>query len=327
MVRKLLKEYPDATVAVVFDAKGKTFRDELFAQYKAHRPPMPDRSAGADSSQFTQIVRAMGLPLLVVEGVEADDVIGTLARQASEQRQIQDSDLHRRQGHGAAGQWPCHAGQHHDRHRAGPRPGVEQKFGVPPELIIDYLALIGDKVDNIPGVPGVGEKTALVAEQGLAISIPSMPTWTRCDADSVAQNQGEGNRDCAYLSINWRPSRPMATIRCDLELPIDLATLQYVKSIERAGRAVSRNWSSTAGSRELRQAACVSAPSRCGTSRPAADIVTEQQFERWLRELKAAAPFSCSTPKPPASTTWSAQLVGLVLSPSKPGEAAYLPCA
>src|SRR6056297_3326842 len=164
MIRRLYKDYPGSTVAVVFDAPGKTFRDELFESYKAQRPPMPDELR-EQVAPIHAIVRAMGLPLLCVEGVEADDVIGTLAQEAS-----------------AAGQHVVvSTGDKDMAQLVNPHVtlvntmtdtvldenGVREKFGLPPVLHTDFLALMGDKVDNIPGVPGVGEKTALALLQGL----------------------------------------------------------------------------------------------------------------------------------------------------------------
>ena len=150
MLRRLRKDYPQSPIAVVFDAKGKTFRDELFAAYKANRPPMPD-DLRPQVQPIHDIVTAMGLPLLVVEGVEADDVIGTLARQAAEKSRpviisTGDKDM---------AQLVC---EH--VHLVNTMtdsyldvPGVKEKYGFGPELMIDFLALMGDKVDNIPGVP------------------------------------------------------------------------------------------------------------------------------------------------------------------------------
>jgi len=164
MLRSLLLQYQPSHVAVVFDAKGKTFRDELFAEYKSHRPPMPD-DLRAQIEPLHKMVKAMGLPLLVTPGVEADDVIGTLALEAE------------KAGHAVL----ISTG---DKDMAqlvtpnvtlintmnntilGPQE-VCDKYGIPPELIIDFLALMGDASDNIPGVPGVGEKTAQGLLQGL----------------------------------------------------------------------------------------------------------------------------------------------------------------
>ena len=164
MLKSLVKQYPESPVVVIFDAKGKTFRDELYTEYKAQRPPMPD-DLRSQVEPIHKIVKAMGMPLIVEAGVEADDVIGTLARQASEQGvdtliSTGDKDM----------------AQLVDKHvtlintmtdTLMDVEGVKEKFGIPPELIIDFLALMGDKVDNIPGVPGVGEKTALALLQGL----------------------------------------------------------------------------------------------------------------------------------------------------------------
>ena len=164
MLRRLRKDYPQSPIAVVFDAKGKTFRDDMYPLYKANRPPMPDELR-EQIEPIHEIVKAMGLPFICEPGVEADDVIGTLARQASEQGRdviisTGDKDM----------------AQLVDRHTTlvntmtntvMDEAGVKDKFGVGPELIIDFLALMGDKVDNIPGVPGVGEKTALGLLQGL----------------------------------------------------------------------------------------------------------------------------------------------------------------
>ena len=164
MLRRLLLDYPDSPVAVVFDAKGKTFRDAIFAEYKAHRPPMPDELR-EQIEPIHEIVKAMGLPFICEPGVEADDVIGTLARQASEQGthvviSTGDKDM--------AQLVNAHTTLVNTMtDTVMDEAGVEAKFGIPPSLIIDFLALMGDKVDNIPGVPGVGEKTALGLLQGL----------------------------------------------------------------------------------------------------------------------------------------------------------------
>ncbi|MFP6834761.1 MAG: 5'-3' exonuclease H3TH domain-containing protein, partial [Pseudomonadales bacterium] len=157
MLRKLAKDYKGSAIAVVFDAKGKTFRDDIFPQYKANRPPMPGDLA-EQIEPIHRIIEAMGLPLIVVVGVEADDVIGTLASEAT-----------RKQRHTVISTGDKDMAQLVTDHvtlintmseTAMDRHGVVEKFGVPPELIIDYLALMGDSVDNIPGVPKVGPKTA-----------------------------------------------------------------------------------------------------------------------------------------------------------------------
>src|SRR5262245_30667711 len=157
MLYKLLDDYAPDSMAVVFDAPGRTFRDDMFAEYKANRAPMPDELR-AQIEPLLETIEAMGIPLLRVEGVEADDVIGTLARQASAAGQATvistgDKDL--------AQLVDEHVGLVNTMDGSAlDREGVVAKFGVAPEQIIDYLALVGDSSDNIPGVPGVGPKTA-----------------------------------------------------------------------------------------------------------------------------------------------------------------------
>ena len=157
MLLKFLREYPAKHTVVVFDAPGKTFRDELFAEYKSHRPPMPDELR-SQITPLLEIVRAMGLPLLRIEGVEADDVIGTLAMQAvarGEQVLISTGDKDMCQlVSDQVRLINTMSGSQYDR------AAVKEKFDVWPEQIIDYLALVGDTADNIPGIPKVGPKTA-----------------------------------------------------------------------------------------------------------------------------------------------------------------------
>ena len=164
MLRSLLKQYPDSPVAVVFDAKGKSFRHDLYQEYKANRAAMPDELR-AQIEPIHAIVKAMGLPLLMIDGVEADDVIGTLARQATEQQidiliSTGDKDM-------AQLVSPHVTLIDTMKGETTDRQGVIDRFGVPPELIIDYLALMGDSSDNIPGMAGVGPKTAVALLQGL----------------------------------------------------------------------------------------------------------------------------------------------------------------
>ncbi|MFQ3228368.1 MAG: DNA polymerase-1, partial [Porticoccaceae bacterium] len=163
MMRRLQKDYPQSTLVVVFDAKGKTFRDDMYSEYKANRPPMPD-DLRLQIEPIHQIIQAMGLPMLIIDGVEADDVIGTLAVQATLAKQpvvvsTGDKDIAQ-----LVNEYITLVNTM--TNTVLDREGVIEKFGIPPELIIDYLALLGDKSDNIPGVPGVGEKTALGLLQG-----------------------------------------------------------------------------------------------------------------------------------------------------------------
>jgi len=164
MLKRLEKDYPKSQIAVIFDAKGKTFRDEIYTEYKAQRPPMPD-DLRSQVQPVYDIIKAMGFPLLIIEGVEADDVIGTLTQEATEKGidvvvSTGDKDMAQL------------VNEHVTLVNTMTETtldiaGVNEKFGIPPELIIDFLALMGDKVDNIPGVPGVGEKTALALLQNL----------------------------------------------------------------------------------------------------------------------------------------------------------------
>src|SRR6218665_2574850 len=222
MLKSLRKQYPQSPFAVVFDAKAGTFRDELFADYKANRPSMPDELR-VQIEPLHASVRALGYPLLCVEGVEADDVIGTLARQcAAEGRDVVIST-----GDKDMAQLVCPhvtlvntmTGSVYDIE------GVKAKFGVGPELIIDYLALMGDKVDNIPGVPGVGEKTAL----GLLVGIGGGLDVLYANLDKVPELPIRGaktlpaklaeHKDMAYLSYE------LAAIKLDVELDVGVDDL------------------------------------------------------------------------------------------------------
>ena len=214
MIRKLAKDYEDATLAIVFDAPGKTFRDEIYSEYKANRESMPD-DLREQIKPIHDIVEAMGLPLLVISGVEADDVIGTLARQATEAKRetiISTGDKDMAQlvtEHVTLVNTMTETTQDAD--------GVVEKFGVKPDQIIDYLALMGDSVDNIPGVPKVGAKTAAkwLNEYGSADAIIER-------AEEITGKVGESLRDNIDQLVL---SRELATIKCDVELPVQLDDL------------------------------------------------------------------------------------------------------
>ncbi|MEX2334943.1 MAG: 5'-3' exonuclease H3TH domain-containing protein, partial [Pseudohongiella sp.] len=214
MIRSLKKEYPDSPVAVVFDAKGGTFRNEIYKEYKAHRPPMPDELR-SQIEPIHQIIKAMGLPLLVVPDVEADDVIGTLAAQASKQQRetlvsTGDKDLaqlvtdHVTLINTMTGE------------RLDPE-GVVNKFGLPAARIVDFLALTGDKVDNIPGVPSVGPKTAVKWLQEYD-SVENLIAH----ADDIGGKVGEKLRDNIE---QLRLSYELATIKLDVTLEMSLDEL------------------------------------------------------------------------------------------------------
>ncbi|XWY21695.1 DNA polymerase I [Bisgaard Taxon 45] len=226
MLKSLISQVQPSHIAVVFDAKGKTFRDEIFEQYKSHRPPMPDELR----SQITplhNIIRALGIPLLVVEGVEADDVIGTLAVQASrvgkkvlistgdkDMAQLVDDNIML---------------INTMNNTLLDREGVLDKYGLPPELIIDYLALMGDSSDNIPGVPGVGEKTALALLQGIGSMAEIYANLDKVANLSIRGAKTLGNKladakalaDLSYL---------LATIKTDVSLDIEPEQLTLGKA-------------------------------------------------------------------------------------------------
>ena len=319
MIRRLLKDYPGSPVAVVFDAKGKTFRDDMFPEYKAQRPPMPDELR-EQIEPIHGIVRAMGLPLLCVEGVEADDVIGTLARQAAAQSRpvvisTGDKDM----------------AQLVDEHITLVNTmtdlvlnvaGVEQKFGIPPGLVIDLLALMGDKADNIPGVPGVGEKTALGLLQGLGgldaiyASLDKVAELPFRGAKTMAAKLA-AEKDKAYMSY------ALATIKTDV--PLDL-TPQELHNAEPDREQLSqwytrmefRSWQEellAEGEPELAEAMAVDY-----------DIVTSQQaLDNWLEQLRAAELFAFDT-ETTSLDYMEARIVGVSFA-VEPGRAAYVPLA
>ena len=211
MIHKLLTEEVDEHIAVVFDAPGRTFRDDLFEQYKAHRPPMPD-DLRAQREPLKQIIAALGIPVVEVTGVEADDVIGTLAKQAVGPVLISTGDKDMAQ----LVEERITLLNTMSGSRLDPS-GVEHKFGIPPGAIRDYLALVGDKTDNIPGVPKVGDKTAVkwLKQYGSIAKLHE-------HADEITGKVGESLR--AHLK-ELELSKNLATIRCDLELDISPARL------------------------------------------------------------------------------------------------------
>ena len=207
MIRKLMADYPDSHIAVVFDAKGKTFRNEIYKEYKANRPPMPDELR-SQIAPIHDIIRRMGLPLLIVDDVEADDVIGTLAHQATDQKMdvlisTGDKDM--------AQLVTPHVTLINTMNDAmTDEDGVVEKFGVRPDQIIDYLALVGDTSDNIPGVPKCGPKTAVkwLAEYDSLEGVIE-------NAEAIKGKVGENLRE----SLSFLPmSYELATIRKDVEL-------------------------------------------------------------------------------------------------------------
>ena len=333
MLRKLIKDYDPQYMAVIFDAKGKTFRDELFEQYKSNRPPMPD-DLREQVQPLHDLIRAMGLPLIIEDGVEADDVIGTYARIFGGQgKPVLISTGDKDMAQLVTEQVTLINTMNDALYDID---GVKKKFGVGPELIIDFLALMGDKVDNIPGVPGVGEKTALGLLQGLG-SLEDI----YANLDKVAElsfrgaktmgKKLEDNKEMAFLSYQ------LATIKLDCEVSEDLDDLklqapdaeklaEYYRSLEFKG------WlkellggkdpvAEDAGENvELAEDASPAAPE---FARDAYDIVySEAMLDKWITKLKDAGEFSFDT-ETTSLNYMNAELVGFCVAVDD--KAAYIP--
>ncbi|CFR23674.1 DNA polymerase I [Yersinia kristensenii] len=345
MLRSLLLQYRPSHVAVVFDAKGKTFRDELFAEYKSHRPPMPD-DLRAQIEPLHQMVKAMGLPLLVVSGVEADDVIGTLAQEAEKAGHAVlistgDKDM--------AQLVTPNITLINTMNNAilGPQE-VCEKYGVPPELIIDFLALMGDSSDNIPGVPGVGEKTAQALLQGLGgldalfSNLDKISSLTFRGAKTMSAKL-EQNKDVAYLSYK------LATIKTDVELDVTCDELKvtapdddqlyqlfsryefkrWLADVEAGKWLEGKKDRPTAQSSSKAFVAAESAPAVEVTAVLSQEnyqtILDEKSLSDWIERLKSAEVFAFDT-ETDGLDTLSSNLIGFSFAVA-PGEAAYLPVA
>jgi DNA polymerase-1 len=340
MLRRLQKDVPADYVACVFDARGRTFRDDLYSGYKANRPPMPDDLA-AQTAPLKETIATMGWPLLEIEGVEADDVIGTLARRAEREglRVIiasGDKDLAQLVN-------PAVTIENADP-RTGEREildeaGVESKFGVKPERMIDYLTLVGDSVDNVPGVEKVGPKTAVkwLAQYGTLDNLMK-------HASEVPGVVGENLRK----SLDWLPkARALLSIKCDVDLPVkpgDLAmrprnTARLAELFDRfefrswrreldeggerreAGRAQDAAGEPAAPSADSREPSVVSPQS----SRNYETVLTEEQLDAWLKKIAKAELVALDT-ETTSLDPFKAELVGLSFS-VEAGAAAYVPLA
>jgi DNA polymerase-1 len=324
MIKSLQKDYPNGNIVVVFDAKGKTFRNDMYADYKANRPPMPD-DLRTQIAPLHEIIEAMGLPLLVIEGVEADDVIGTLANQASKlgmETVISTGDKDMAQlvtPHVRL----INTMTNVEMNEAG----VEEKFSVRPDQIIDYLALMGDKVDNIPGVDKCGPKTAAkwLAEHGTLEQVMA-------NADSVKGKVGEHLRNALdHLPLSYE----LATIRLDVDLPENVQDIKATEvdwdklialssqfELKRLLTEAQQKSQQTANaftpvSEELNEQS--STPSNYHT------ILTQADFDFWLDKLITADLFAFDT-ETTSLNYMDAELVGVSFSVSA-GEAAYLPVA
>ena len=345
MLRSMMRQFASDRIAVIFDAKGKTFRDDMYPEYKANRPPMPD-DLRCQIEPLHNVIRAMGLPLISIPGVEADDVIGTLASQASamgmpvlistgdkDMAQLVDDNV---------------TLINTMTNVVMDREGVIEKFGIPPELIIDYLALMGDKVDNIPGVPGVGDKTATALLQGIG-SIEKLYQ----NLDDIAALGFRGSKTMAKKLIdnkdNAEMSYELATIKLDVELeetPESLVKAQpnideliklygqlvfkswlnelldggngVVEAAERSG-AVRSNGSSATSAVEMNTSVVTIDRSNYET------ILDKDAFNTWLEKLKAAEVFAFDT-ETDSLDYMVANLVGLSFA-TEEGVAAYVPVA
>ena len=314
MINKLVREQPAGHIAVVFDAPGKTFRDDMYAEYKANRPPMPD-DLREQVEPLIDAVRAMGLPLLRVEGVEADDVIGTLCRKSAEQGlnvlvSTVDKDMAQLVGDKVT-LVNTMTGHVLDRD------GVKKKFEVFPEQIIDYLALVGDSSDNIPGVPRVGAKTA-------AKWLNQYPS-----ADDIIDNAGDiGGKVGESLRENieqLRLSRQLATIRQDLDLPTDFEDLTPGDVDEDALREIYGRFELRQLLRQLDGDKGDSPVEQVEAGGEYETILDWTAFDRWFKAIKDADLVAFDT-ETTSLDYMEAQLVGISLS-VETSKAAYIPVA
>ncbi|MCE1117570.1 MULTISPECIES: DNA polymerase I [Pseudomonas] len=333
MLKSLRKQYPDSLFAVVFDAKGGTFRDAMFAEYKANRPSMPD-DLRLQVEPLHASVRALGYPLLCVEGVEADDVIGTLARSSAaagrpviistgDKDMAQLVDGHVTLVNTMTGSVLDVA-------------GVHEKFGVGPEHIIDFLALMGDKVDNIPGVPGVGEKTAVGLLTGIGGGLSDV--YQNLDKVAGLAIRGaktlaaklEEHRDAAFLSYE------LATIKCDVELDVEVDALVCGEPDREALLALYTEMEFKSWVAEVQRDAAQAAPKGAATGtasvveapavkvQPQYETILDQaRFDAWLEKLRQAPLFAFDT-ETTGLDAQKAQLVGLSFA-VEPNVAAYVP--
>jgi DNA polymerase-1 len=326
MLRRLTLDYKADYLACVFDAPGKTFRDALYDQYKAHRPPMPDDLA-CQIEPLHACVRALGWPLLMIEGVEADDVIGTLARQAAAQGidtviATGDKDLAQLVG-------PRVKLVNTMSNETLDEAGVLAKFGVGPERIVDYLALVGDAVDNVPGVDKVGPKTAAkwIREYGSLDAVIA-------NADSIGGAVG-GNLRRARQFLPT--GRRLLTVACDLALPVAVADLRHAgqdrdRLAELFARLEFRSWlrelqpaAPRPAEPALQEARAVEARAAGAHRQAYATILTWQDFDAWLARLERAELVAIDT-ETTSLEPMQARLVGVSFALA-PGEAAYLPLA
>jgi len=319
MMKRLQQDFSTDEIVVVFDAKGKTFRNDMYPEYKANRPPMPEELA-AQIMPLHQVLEAMGFPLLIISGVEADDVIGTLAHHASKKKietiiSTGDKDM----------------AQLVNKHvtlintmtdSSMDEQGVLEKFGIGPDRIIDYLALIGDTVDNIPGVPKVGPKTAVkwLSAYGSLEEIMAK-------ADEIKGKVGENLRN----SLEQLPlSYQLATIKCDVELLVDVEDLQMNQPDKELLRELFAQFEFKTWLKEIQQGLQSDYHEESNevstqTENNYQTVLDKNDFEQWLKKLKDAELFAFDT-ETNSLDYINAEIVGVSFS-VKEGEAAYLPVA
>ncbi|GAA0817992.1 DNA polymerase I [Colwellia asteriadis] len=331
MLGSLKKDYPNGNIIVIFDAKGKTFRNDMYPEYKANRPPMPDELR-SQIAPLHEIITAMGLPLLVIPDVEADDVIGTLAKQADEQGMetvisTGDKDM-------AQLVTPHVRLINTMTNVEMDVAGVSEKFGVRPDQIIDYLALMGDKVDNIPGVVKCGPKTAVkwLAEHGTLEGVIA-------NADKVKGKIGENLREALeQLPLSYQ----LATIKCDVELEqsaeqlaasepdVEALTALYQKfELKRLLADLTKGKTSANNTEVVKAAAPKNSASEveviaAEVGESQYDIILDQAlFEQWLDKLNSSIAFAFDT-ETTSVDYMKAELVGLSFA-IEAGKAAYVP--
>ena len=328
MLDKLRKDYAPEHMAVVFDAPGKTFRDDLYPQYKANRPPMPEDLRG-QIEPLLAIIRAQGYPLLIIDGVEADDVIGTLAREYAGKVIISTGDKDMAQ----LVDERVHLINTMSGHYSDPA-GVVEKFGVPPARIRDYLALIGDTVDNVPGVAKVGPKTAVkwLDEYG------SLPTIIERAAEFKGKIGDNLREAVAYLPLSYE----LVTIKCDLELNITPETLAFnPQDTDKLRELYERyEFRTRLAALKATDSPLPNLPPQGGKEQdaPTADlltpipacatyqtILTQTDLNAWLARLQAAGEFAFDT-ETTSLDYMQAEIVGVSFA-IQAGEAAYLPLA
>ncbi|UZP73749.1 DNA polymerase I [Candidatus Paraluminiphilus aquimaris] len=326
MLKRLQADNPADQLVVIFDAKGPTFRNDIYSEYKANRPPMPEELR-EQIEPIHNVIRAMGLPLISISGVEADDVIGTLSVMAAAQRRhvlISTGDKDMAQ---LVNDYVTLVNTM--TQTVLDRDGVIEKFGVPPELIIDLLALMGDSVDNIPGVAGVGEKTALALLQNLGgVSdiytnldrVPELPVrGAKSLGDKLLVSQ-----EMAELSY------VLATIKTDCDL--ELTDADLISSAQDSERLIElyRDLEFKAWLDELLSPGLFAeaAPEAVAVSKPELTTVTITQqsvLDEWISRLKDAPLFAFDT-ETTSLNYMQAEIVGVSFA-VEPGEAAYVPLA